>query len=730
MLVQSLGSWRFIISRRSRTWRFRCAAVLAVLFAVSSRCVAAYEWPTVAPAELAEAKPRVEADAPAEILVWKYEEDNRDYPTSRKTTEYLRIKIYDPEKAAAVTRLSRLSSEDTERLDLQARLTLPSGKVQVFGREAVKTQTLAQEGKNGSIWGMLSARGEATKEKFLAVPGVEKGAILEFHVVQVELSPSRFVVVPIQRRSVPIWRVDYVSYDCPKESGWTNRSLVLNPKGAQAGQDEDREISTVTASNVPSIVEEPYLGPISDYAMTIFNGFEPREGYVRSRSGRVSPPSGIDSKLGPWAIYATVANFFERDRGLSTARTEKLAAELTAGASDDLAKATAIHAYVRDLYQKVRLKAVPKDSRAPKSLDEVIDYERYPQVTRNEDEFVWLTISLCKSARLDAHDIMLPSRQICRFRPELASIALLRGEAVAIRIGGKMYFSTPQTETPLPFGLLPAEYEGQQGLLALDRQQTFVPVPLSGSDQSVVSGEGVLTLDLAGTATGTCTRTYTGHPATNARKAWRKLGADEKVQFARRYLGLESKTVQLSKVTVENGDNADRPLVVSAQVKWPGFAVRTKDRLVFRPAVFQAEEKAPFPAPERRYTISFPYLWRETDHVTITVPEGFSPEAITAPDALDIGALAHRIDLQYDPAKRTLSLSRNFKSDVAELPVARYPLLKRWYDAVSAADQRDVVFLGHGVPMPQLSDSAPENSDTTDNESDEPAESTKKAPRS
>jgi hypothetical protein len=79
--------------------------------------------------------------------------------------------------------------------------------------------------------------------------------------------------------------------------------------------------------------------------------------------------------------------------------------------------------------------------------------------------------------------------------------------------------------------------------------------------------------------------------------------------------------------------------------------------------------------------------------VQITVPDGFEPEAPTAP-APNIGeALQHQLKLSYDRKNRTIHAVREFASHLLDLPADKYQPLKRWYDAIARADQHEVVFL-------------------------------------
>src|SRR6185295_18844087 len=97
--------------------------------------------------------------------------------------------------------------------------------------------------------------------------------------------------------------------------------------------------------------------------------------------------------------------------------------------------------------------------------------------------------------------------------------------------------------------------------------------------------------------------------------------------IARGKFGMDPKLVEITITRIEALDDAEKPLRIGARIRWPGFAARTKDRLVLRPSAFRVDAGAPFTATERRQPIHFPYRWQEFDRIEIQVPPGFEPES-------------------------------------------------------------------------------------------------------
>lgn len=681
--------------------RVRCVPLFfaALLAAAPAFAAKGPDWKPVTPQELAESAPLLEKEVPAEALFNLIEIDDRGFPAERRMTQYVRYKIFAPDKVEHITRISATDGASaTDRIDLRARLTLPDGRTQEFGAEAIKERTLAKSGSEGGFLGWLSGGGPEVKEKFLAIGGIEAGAVLEYRISR-RVVPPRVTWFSGQIEGIPVRQFTYVCRPLRDPDTWDARTFVRNTQTAKLTEDRKTGTVTVTATNLPAIVPEPFVGPATDYALTIFNCYELLHAGLIPRSGKIPYPGTIDPKLGPWAPYATLMNWVERDRGVPTPRVKALAKELTAGLVEPAAKARAIHVHVQNLYQKHRRRAGPRPAERvqPDNLDDILDVDSKPEVIRFAPEFVWLAIALYREAGLECQAVLLPSRALTRFNPDHVSGVFLADEAVALRLGGEWTFSNPQSVNRQPFGLLPWENEGQVGLLARDKKQEFIRIPTTDPERSTIATTGKFAIDAEGTLTGECTRTFTGQTAVALRGELRKNQKTARERIAAGKLGVDPNVVEVKMTKIDALDDAEKPLLLTATLRWPGFATRMKDRLMVRPAVLRADASSPFTASERRHPVHFPYRWRENDRLEIVVPEGFAPEAPTAPAPSPGQVLQCETKLSYDPSNRTLHVTREFVSNLLDLPAERYPALKAWYDRVRNADQHEVVFGRKGV---------------------------------
>jgi len=676
-----------------------CAAVAwaMVLAAGGAGLQARPDWRPVTPEELTQTKSPLEPDAPAEIVFWTIEVDDRQLPHQRTTTEYIRYKIFNPEKSDEVTRISDVqASSDSRQTQIRARLILPNGKIQEFGKESIKERALAKQGREKGFLGWLTGSSEEAKERFLAIPGVEAGAVLEYQSTRVEHYPDLVSLALAQREGMPVRRFEYVCRVFEDEDEMYNQIFLLHPQSAKLKEDKKAHTVTVTAVDLPSLKDEPFVGPASDNTLTLLSCYDRVSLSLLPRSGKVPLPGKVEPTAGPWSIRSTLMNWVERDRTVPTTRTTALAATITSGAKDDADKARRIHRHAQAMHQRwskrVETKLLEDRRREPDSLDDVLDWEKQPEVTIRPSEFLWLAIALYKAAGLETHLILLPDREFARFRIQNVSAVFLSDWAAAVRIGGQWQFSRPNHSYELPFGLLPWQLEGQVGLLALDRKQEFVPVPPSPSETSLVTSIGVFEVDAEGTLTGECRRTFTGHSAAIVRAQLLAAAVEKRDELARAKFRFDEKVVEFTLTKTDGLDDCEKPVELTGKLRWPGFAVLTKDRLVIRPAVFRAESTTPFSATERRYPVHFRYRWQELDRLAIRGPAGYEPEAPDAPTPMRSDTLSYRAHLSYDPAKRYLHLRREFVCNLTDIATKEYPALRDWYDQLGRGDQHEIVF--------------------------------------
>jgi hypothetical protein len=670
-------------------------------------------WDPISPAELTQSRPSGE-EAPAEAIFRRIEVDDSDYPLKRVITEYSRYRIFDPEKAADLTRIALRSlaynGDETEgKVVIVARLTSPQGASREFGNESIENRTVLSSG--GHLSWLQRLFGETSveiKEQFLAVPGVEAESILDLRTSRQELnlaSRERLHLVNLQQPGVPTRSLDF-TYHTALSTEWRVSPFILNgpPNHADTQWIQKEGILRLAARDVPALSEEPFTGPETNYALTFVAAY----GLTRARAATVHRTDQIpldpsnhgysfDSKLEPWAIYATADYLVQEDRLQDSVGLRRFARNLAQGAPTELAKARLLHQYV--MTQFLRFSALPRaKSRSREAFPSYPESElQLTDLEKNSDrqffgfDFAFLETGLARAIGLEAQTLVLPNNQSIRFDRRLVAAAMLQRYAVRIRADGQWHFSYPTQPGGMPFEELPWSSEGQEALIVQPARQEFIPTPIRPSSQSQIENSGSFQLSAEGALSGSGTRTYTGHQAAERRLAILKLQPAEIADYFSARLRDDMPGATVTITGVQGADHPESPLAISFDLSWPDFSTATKNRLIFHPSLFHAGQPPPLTSTVRHYPFQFPYCWTESDRTVIAIPAGYELESKQIPGPLPGSGLSYESEIAQEQVSKKIHYSRTFVSNLLSAPAADNGALLRVYRAIADRDSFELV---------------------------------------
>ncbi len=677
-------------------------------------CVTAKEsWQPATAQELSGTKSTFEPDAPAEALVYNLFINDESWPRERRVELYVRYKIYDPEKAERLMRLSEpvmsYDGYELREVDLEARLYLPDGTVRKFGSESVHERDMLKKGAADSFWRrFFTGGGLNIREKFLAVGGAVPGAILEYRVGVNERQNERTTFHYMQFESIPVRQATYRQKLPLDRSVWVHALYGLNSENLEVSEDKSGRILTARVHDLRSLPDEPMSGPAADRAVTLADCYVLRT-YTTFKRTEGAKVTGKFSPEEPWAPLATIEYWWAADHISLTDKIKKTAAEVTQGAGTDLEKARRIHDFVQSLHQKY-LHGPPSTvpgTYLPVDMDDVLDLGKEHPVRLDAMDFLWLAISLDRAAGLEAEDLMLPDRGQCMFSRQLVAPAFLPARAVAVRAGGTWHFSMPQLDNPLAFDELPWTQEGFGGLLARDHKQDFIEVPFSTAEQALVRRTGDFRLDASGTLTGEGTVAFHGHEARLLRAGLAGQTREAQLAAFQHTLAGEFEGADVEVTELHHLDEVYEPLEFRFRLNWPGYGVVTGSRMIIRSFVFRASARSPFASSERRNVVVFPFRRKERDEITIALPAGFEIEAKEAPPSFPGKTYSYQVDLGLDRKRMILHVSRDFSAGVIMASPKDYPGMKSWYDAVTLSDQHSLVLVQAAGAPPVKSPAGP-----------------------
>ena len=297
--------------------------------------------------------------------------------------------------------------------------------------------------------------------------------------------------------------------------------------------------------------------------------------------------------------------------------------------------------------------------------------------------------ALVDAAGMNARIALTGNREEIFFNETYTDPYFLRGEMVAVKLGGEWKYFDPAT----PWLACGAQVWGQQGgavLITDGKTPEWSKVPLSKPQDSVEWHKAQFKLDGGGGISGNVLLRYTGHLALSERNSLARKSPAEREQYLIDDLKQQFGNPEVSEIKWENVEDAEKPLAVSFHIQIPNYVQRTGKRIFLQPAIFQHNLAARFPTTERRYPVYFHYPWSELDEITVEVPEGYEFDHADIPPPVEAGkTVGWKVRAQVEGGKK-LIYERTFQfgeDGNIVFPVKSYPAVKKVFDTMHEGDE-------------------------------------------
>jgi hypothetical protein len=640
-------------------------------------------WLPISDAEREMKAPIVEKEAGAEVLLWRVhvvdELLGNNSELQRVFYHYIRLKIFDEK-----------GKEKTSTIDLP--YVAPGAILAVSGR-TIKADGTVLELDRKSVYrrDVVRAGGSARKAVSFAMPGVERGSIVEYRWKEIE-NDNRFRYLRLHfQREFPVQSVTYFVKPLPGDvtSGEQMFLRPFNCRTSPLKQENDGYTST-TVQNVPAGREE------------IFAPSEPnREPWALLfySAGAQKDPDKYWNEQGRKA-YGDLKSLLKSNDELKTA-----SAEATSGVAGDEEKISAMVLYVRkhlrnlfdpDVTQADRqkyFKSLPRDRF--RSAAEIF---KSGIATPREMNVVFAAIAM--HAGLEARPALVADQSEIALGPKaMTDTYFLDNVAMAIKLGDSwnVFDVSQRSLTP---GMLPWREEGVVALVTDPKTPVFITTKAAAPAASSELRSAKLSLSAEGLLSGDVEESYSGHRAEDYRESLLSKSQAQREEWLHDRVVRMFADADVTSIQLDNVDDAAKPLSVRYHLEAPRFAQVTGKRLFFQPIAFRRGQASPFSASERRYPVQLPYAWKESDQIRIQLPEGFSLDNADSPAGMDFGK----------PGSYQVKISV-VKSNIQELVVSReftfgdqgivyfeprvYPTIKKAFDEVQVRDGHSISLKGN-----------------------------------
>jgi len=624
------------------------AVCLALLAAPCAH--AGVDWKPVAAEELSLKAPRVDKDAPAEIL---FKEIRIEFKLDGVyLSEYARIKVFsDPGREQGTVSIPYFDKDKIR--EASGRTTKPSGSTQELTADAIFDRTV------------VKANAHKLKLASFALPNVEAGDVIEYSwraknelrtheriEIQAEI-PSELVRVVFKNSVVGLvvhWI--YVNLRRPYERA--------------------AEETSVEFESLPGLHQEPLMPPedmAHGWMLFICQGkYQPSYSEVRFEALKKQLKTGGSLR--------------------------RAAQEITGNAPSDEDKLRNLYEYCQNRIKKAAEDPALEDFVRRKENRDPEDTLKTGMGTGRDVDSLF--VALARAAGFEARWATLPDGgEVIYDRTTMEDPYFFQAYHAGVHVGGQWRFFDPATHQ-LPFGALRWQAEGQPAILMdentreVERRNT----PVTPAAANACKHFGMLRLAADGTLEGDVHIGYTGHPALEKRqkmtnqgeREWQKTFADE---IRNRWKG-----ANVSDLRIENRDELGKPLLVLLHLSIPGYASRTGKRLFLQPAIFQAGAAPIFSAKTREQPVYFHYSWTEDDQYSFELPAGYALDSADKPAPV----AADGINLRYEVHSSVVGASKLIYRRSLSLgtggpmviPAEEYTGLKSVMDAVQRSDDHTV----------------------------------------
>lgn len=635
---------------------------LSVLLVFSQTAFAGDDWREVTPAEMQMKTPKVEADADAEAIFWEVRVDDSS-PTDLIMKHYIRVKIFTERGREKYSKIDIPFDKGTKVRDIMARVIKPDGSIveltknDVFEREIAKTDKVK------------------IKAKSFAVPNIEQGVIVEYQYREVHRSTWANNMRMTFQHDIPIENITY--YFKPANN---TKYLTFNMKDNKFVKDKNG-FYRATLENVPAIKEEAQMPPEDEVRSWLLLYYwddlkDTSTDFWSKAGGVIVKVFGVKDTLKPGKDIKTAA------------------AEITAGATTDDEKLAKIFEFCRTKIRNITYDTTLTDEQKEEIKPSKSASDTYKKQQGTDDDINELFASLATALGYEARLAFGGDRSKQFFNPRQAHVSFVHFSSVAVKVGGRWKYFDPG-DPFVPYGMLAWNEEDTAVLLLGYKDYITTTTPSSGIEKSVAKRTGKFKLLEDGTLEGDVRVEYTGQIGYEYKLSNYESSAAKREEDLKEEIKKQVSTAEISKVSIENVTDAQKPFAVQYKVRIPNYAQKTGKRIFLQPGFFEYGKNPLFSTADRKYDIYFHYPWSEEDNVEIELPKGFDLDNAEEPapiaDNQKIGS--HVVDIKIDKETNTLLYNRKFHfggGGIYLFPVSSYPALKNMFDEFHKADTHTI----------------------------------------
>ncbi|MDQ5928794.1 MAG: hypothetical protein QG594_572 [Bacteroidota bacterium] len=520
------------------------------------------------------------------------------------------------------------------------------------------------------------------KEATITMPNVKVGSVIEFKYELKSQNTSNFPVFNFQQ-DIPVKKAQYVTeipgffvYKAiakrPSElkleskiaRGSLNFASKLDPMRSEI-VDFEQVNNTFTALNIPALKEEPYVGNIENYRISIQHELEKTQFYGEPVK---------DYSL-TWEGVAKI--IYEHDNfGKELKKKEYLINDV-----EQILSAAKTEDEKLDIIFKFVQNRMNWDGKYGYYAEKNIE-KTYLEKTANAASINFILIAMLKQAGISANPVLLST--IDNGIPICPNRTFFNYVIAAAEIDGKQILLDAANKNTTR-NILPIFALNWTGRL-IREDKTSEEIKLVPTIQSLKATNVIVAIDENGKLSGQYRVMRNNYETFTFKEKNKENQQNYLEKVENKVSGL-----QITNYSIQNTPDTTKPMMESFTFTADNQCEIIGDKMYISPELFFAQPKNPFVQENREYPIYFGYPKQEKLNINITIPKGYVVESLPKPINLQTTERVFLFKFNVDSVNNSIQIMINEEHNLDVVSSSFYPVLKDFFRQMTDKQNEKIV---------------------------------------
>jgi len=309
----------------------------------------------------------------------------------------------------------------------------------------------------------------------------------------------------------------------------------------------------------------------------------------------------------------------------------------------------------------------------------------FNEKTGNCADINLMLVSLLKRLKFDAQPVILSTRDNGFIHPAQILLEQFNYVVASVKLNDKILL-LDATDKFLPMGMLPERCLNEKGRTITEGGGDWVPI--QPEELYKKAYQVSFTIDKDGMVKGHMTEKQEGYAALNKRHDLQYYTNED--EYLKKYQE-NNPGMEITLDSITGKEQLIDPLTIYYEFESDKQTENAGNLLLINPYIAAQSEKNPYKLEQRDYPVDYSYNYSITYMVTITIPDGFTPENLPAPTRFILPG--NSASFMYNVQKNGNSIVLISKFEIKKvifLPT-EYGALKEFYNKMIEIEKQQIV---------------------------------------